>query len=557
MRLPCPRSARGIPWPQFAIKNVILYPRPGVHMGMKGAIMNNALNQYVQTGSADAFRQIVEANVDSVYSQCLRKLHDVALAEDVAQVVFATLAQKAAKLPANVLLEGWLFTTTRFCCSNAQARAARRSAAEQKAATMRNEAVEPAASDKAASAETEELLDDAIAQLGERDRNAVLLRFFGGRSLREVGETLGVSEDAARQRVFRAIDKLRAYFNSRGVTAESATIAAWLGMAVKPAGAELARSAIQLATAKAAAGAATSGAGILSRLSWTWPKIAAGIAAAAALTTAVVVVSNGQAPPQAPAQPPPAQVAAAPVLADVSPADATQPSDQSTPVDALRKLSTAVQTNDRAAIAECLCDDGADPDAAAMARAYFPEQAAVCRLQKAWQAKFSAAMNVPGLSFDDFPGRGTFATLLGRILDFPGGLEATIDGDTAQVRIPLPREAFVSPGREQITALGRWSGAMLVFKQVDGNWKLDTDRTFNFLANVAKQPGNDKSDLAIQAKVFAELADSLNGVASDIASGKISTRQRAINGIVSAATKAFRDARADGGTIMTLPVIGG
>jgi DNA-directed RNA polymerase specialized sigma24 family protein len=55
--------------------------------------MNNALREYVQTGSADAFRQIVETQIDSVYSQCLRKLHNVAQAEDVAQVVFATLAQ--------------------------------------------------------------------------------------------------------------------------------------------------------------------------------------------------------------------------------------------------------------------------------------------------------------------------------------------------------------------------------------------------------------------------------------------------------------------------------
>ncbi|MGD0462471.1 MAG: sigma-70 family RNA polymerase sigma factor [Tepidisphaeraceae bacterium] len=518
--------------------------------------MNNALSEYIQTGSADAFRQIVEANINSVYSQCLRKLHNIALAEDVAQIVFATLAQKAAKLPANVLLEGWLFTTTRFCCSNAQRAAARRTAAEQKAATMRNEAVATAASDQAASSETEELLDDAIAKLGERDRNAVLLRFFGGHSLRQVGEALGVSEDAARQRVFRAIERLRAYFNSRGVTADSATIAAWLGMAVKPAGAQLARAAIRLAAAKAAAGASMSGAGFLSRLTWTWPKIAAGIAAAAAVTTAVVVVSNGGTPP-APAQPPPAQITAAPVLADVTPADATQPSDQSTPVDALRKLSTAIQTNDRAAIAECLCDDGVDPDAAAMGRAYFPAQAAISRLQKTWQAKFSAAMSVPGLGFDDFPGHGTFATLLSRILDFPGGLEATIDRDIAQVRVPLPRDAFVSPGRDQITALGHWSGAMLVFKQVDGNWKLDTDRTFNFVANVARQPGNNKSDLAIQGKVLTELADGLNAVASDIDSGKISTRQRAANAVLAAAMKAFRDARADGSTVMTLPVIGG
>jgi RNA polymerase sigma factor (sigma-70 family) len=519
--------------------------------------MNETLQQYIQTGSADAFRQIVEANIDSVYSQCLRKLHNVAQAEDVSQVVFATLAQKAAKLPDNVVLEGWLFTTTRFCCSNAQRAAARRSAAEQRAATMRIETMTTTASDSAASSETEELLDDAIATLPDRDRNAVVLRFFGGRSLREVGETMGVSEDAARQRVFRAIERLRGYFSARGITAESATIAAWLGMAVKPAGAELAKNTVKLAAAKAAAGTTFSTAKILSRLSWTWPKVAAGIAASVAITTtAMVVVSNGGTP-QMPAQPRPAQVATIPILADVAPANPAPPSDQTTPAEALRKLSTAVQTNDRAAIAECVCDDGIDPAAAAMGRSFFLEQASVWHLQKAWRAKFGGAMDTPGLNFDDFPGHGTFETILTHILNFPAGLEATIDGDTAQVRIPLPRTAFVSAGPNRIAALERWSGAMLVFKQIGGNWKLDTDRTFTFIGGVARHPGNNQDTLAIQAKIIAEMADGLEALASNIDSGKINTRQRAIDGIVAAATKAFRDAGVDGATVMTLPVIGG
>jgi RNA polymerase sigma factor (sigma-70 family) len=519
--------------------------------------MNETLNQYVQTRSADAFRQIVETHINSVYSQCLRKLHNVALAEDVAQTVFVTLAQKAPKLPPNVLLEGWLFTTTRFCCSNAQRAAARRSAAEHKAATMRTESTLSAASDHAISSETEELLDDAIATLPDRDRNAVILRFFGGQSLREVGQSMGVSEDAARQRVFRAIDKLRGYFSAKGITAESATVAAWLGMAVKPASAELAKNAIHLAVAKAAAASTASSSGLLSHLTWTWPKIAAGIAASVAVTTAVVVVSNGRTPSPTPAQHQPAQIAAAvataPLLADVS----AQPSDQSTPADTLRKLSTAVQNNDRAAINECLCDDGKDPDAAALGRAYFVEQAGVYHLLKAWKDKFKSAMNVPGLNFEDFPGHGTFETILSQCVDFPSGLEATIDGDTAQIRVPLPRDAFSSPGPGRVAALERWSGAMLVFKQINGNWKLDTDRTFTFLGGVARHPGNADDSLAIEAKVAVGLGDGLSAVAAGIESGKYGTRQRVIEAIVAAATKAFTDARVDGTTLMTLPVIGG
>ena len=61
--------------------------------------MNHVLDEYIQTGSADAFGRIVEGQIDSVYSQCLRKLHNVALAEDVTQVVFATLAQRRQHCP--------------------------------------------------------------------------------------------------------------------------------------------------------------------------------------------------------------------------------------------------------------------------------------------------------------------------------------------------------------------------------------------------------------------------------------------------------------------------
>ena len=166
-------------------------------------------------------------------------------------------------------------------------------------------------------------------------------------------------------------------------------------------------------------------------------------------------------------------------------------------------------------------------------------------------------MNTPGLNFDDFPGQGTFETILSRILEFPGGLGTTVDGDIAQVRIPLAPEAFMSSGPDRLTALGHWSGAMLVFKQVDGNWKLDTDRTFNFVCSVARQHGNDKNTLAIQQAICAELADGLEAVASDIESGKDANPQRAISGIEAAANRAFRDAHVNGAAFMTLPIIGG
>ena len=64
-----------------------------------------------------------------------------------------------------------------------------------------------------------------MAKLGEKDRDAVVLRFLDGKSLHAVGVALGVSEDAAKMRVNRALEKLRRIFSKRGVTLTTALIA--------------------------------------------------------------------------------------------------------------------------------------------------------------------------------------------------------------------------------------------------------------------------------------------------------------------------------------------
>ena len=89
-------------------------------MCMINDTMNDPLGEYVRTGSAEAFRCVVEAHVDAVHSQCLRQLRDPAAAEDVTQLVFISLAQKASRISPDVVLDGWLFTATRYCCATHQ-----------------------------------------------------------------------------------------------------------------------------------------------------------------------------------------------------------------------------------------------------------------------------------------------------------------------------------------------------------------------------------------------------------------------------------------------------
>jgi hypothetical protein len=72
------------------------------------------------------------------------------------------------------------------------------------------------------------LLDNAMAQLGEKDHAAIVLRFFKDKDLKQVGAALGVSENAAKTRVSRAIEKLRNFLLKRGVTVSAVALGATL-----------------------------------------------------------------------------------------------------------------------------------------------------------------------------------------------------------------------------------------------------------------------------------------------------------------------------------------
>ncbi len=171
------------------------------------------LKCYTRDRAEDAFAELVRRHLDLVHSAALRQVGSPQLAEEVAQSVFTDLARNAHRLAPDTILTAWLYQVTRRTAIDVVRREARRQLREQIATEMN--AMNATTADWT---HIEPLLDEAMHALDDTDRAAVLLRYFENKSLREVGTTLGTSDDAAQKRVSRAVERLREFFAKRGVT---------------------------------------------------------------------------------------------------------------------------------------------------------------------------------------------------------------------------------------------------------------------------------------------------------------------------------------------------
>ncbi len=238
------------------------------------------LRRYADNSADDAFAELVRRNVDFVYATAFRQLRNTHRAEEATQTVFIDLARKAKTLCTRSDLNGWLYLATHYAARGMVRQEVRREARERKAAMS-----DDILSDATASPDWEKLrpvIDVALRDLEETDRSVLLLRFFRDYSFSHVGRAVGITEDAARKRVERALDKLHVALARRGVTSTAAALAtAFANQPLVAAPAALAGSATSAALSGAAAGMAS--AGILGFMSAT--KLAIGVTSAAAVLT--------------------------------------------------------------------------------------------------------------------------------------------------------------------------------------------------------------------------------------------------------------------------------
>src|ERR1017187_7568216 len=209
------------------------------------------VREYAASQSEQTFETLVSRHVGLVHSAAVRQGGDPHLAEEISQTVFIILARKAGSLNPKTILAGWLYRTTRYVSAAALKIQRRRERREQEAhmqAVIQGTQTDPAWE------QFSPLLDEAMANLRDKDRDAIVLRYFQNQSLRDVGAALGVDEYAAQKRVARALEKLRAFFVKRGIDSTAATIAeAVSANSVQVAPALLAKTVTAVALAKGAA----------------------------------------------------------------------------------------------------------------------------------------------------------------------------------------------------------------------------------------------------------------------------------------------------------------
>jgi RNA polymerase sigma factor (sigma-70 family) len=440
------------------------------------------LREYTEHDSEEAFATLVTGHVNKVYSVALRHTRNPHQAEEITQAVFVILAQKARHLGKRVVLSGWLYQTAQLTAVTF-IRSEIRRVCREKEAHMQGLLNE---TESDVWPQIAPLLDAAMAGLSETDRHAVVLRFFDGKSMREIGAALGASEDAVKMRVNRAVEKLRLFFKKRGVVVPAAVLTAAISAnSVQAAPMVLAKTATAGALAKGATApisTLTLIKGALKVMAWTKAKTAIVIGAAVILavgTTGFVIVIAEKINAIASRSNPSGFVSK---QADKLTADRT------TPKGTMLVMINALEKGDANAYIESFV---------------FKTDEEV-KLKPALEALVAASARFNRAMSDKFGAEAARSELPNMPLMLPADIidsaQQNIQGDSATVSI----------------SAGGKSGRPIQFTKVNGEWKMAAD------GFVHLSP-------AVMNDIYGRIIQALNQTTPEIPQGKFQTAMEAVD----------------------------
>lgn len=250
----------------------------------------------VARGDRDATDALIRRYANLVHGVAMRQTrNDEQLSADVSQAVFIIFIQKIRSIGSARALPGWFHMTTRYAVRTAMRSSRRREHYEQQAA--RGERIMNISIDDQANLE---LLDEAVASLGKTDRDLVLMRYMQSREVDAIATDIGITEQTARKRITRAIEKMRRFFAGRGA---AMTVGGVTGL-LTTAGSHSAPAAIieaSLAVSTSTISTSTIAQGVIQMMIWSKLKIATAVIVAMAVTGGAVAIVQLQNMRSAPA----------------------------------------------------------------------------------------------------------------------------------------------------------------------------------------------------------------------------------------------------------------
>jgi len=171
-----------------------------------------------QAGDEPAFRRLVERHGRGVFQLAFRLTGSETDAEDVVQDTFLKAYRELKRFEARSSFKTWVHRITVNCAYDLLRQRPRHKAESLDAAAEEDApggGFEPEADaslgpDRLAfGAEVQSRVRAAMGLLTPTERTAFVLRHFEGRSLDEIGETLGLRTGATKHSIFRAVQKMR------------------------------------------------------------------------------------------------------------------------------------------------------------------------------------------------------------------------------------------------------------------------------------------------------------------------------------------------------------